>query len=328
MSNEFNIQITSLTDRTERIKTYLDNQGYPGKDTGFVTLKDLYTHKDGGVTDWTGFPSSGKTYFVLDVLFNLSERYGQVNALYVPDLGAYEDIVGKLIKMYTGKNVHPKYGNRASMADVFHSIPFLSKHFLILEKADVKKPVTPTNLWEFVCDYKGAEGGVINNLLIDSWKNLYHDIGNKREDQYLDYALSYRNELSEKYGKHFHTIAHAVKTEFEDSTGSDGKRKRRIPSAMDIKGGGAWFANGKSMATVDRPNFQETGVDVYIFKTKPEDVGKAGASINQIFLDPQRGRYYEVINGQRHNPYDNIKFTKLYETKLPYKESADDDLPF
>lgn len=325
MNNDFNIKITSLSDNTDRIKTYIDNQGFPGKETGFLTLSPYYTHKDSGITDWTGFPASGKTYVVLDVLFNLSERHGYVNALYVPDLGSYEDIVGKLVKMYTGKNIHPKYGNRAEMKDVFDSIPFLSKHFLILERADVRKPISPVNLWEFVCDYRGADGAVINNLMIDSWKNLYHNIGNRREDQYLDYVLSYRNELAEKYNKHFHTIAHAVKTELEDTTDGSGRRKRRIPTAHDIKGGGAWFANGKNMITVDRPDFNSTGVDVYIFKTKPEDVGKSGAILGQIFLDPQRGRYYEMIDGQRHNPYENTKFTRLIQSKLPYK---DDDIPF
>lgn len=307
-----NLKITSLTDRSEEIKSYIDNNGYPGKSIGFANVDDHYTHKDSGITDWTGFPASGKTYFVLDVLFNLSERYGQVNALYVPDLGSYVDIVGKLVKMYTGKNIQPKYGNRAEMKDVFNSIPFLSRHFLILEKENIKKHVTPEDVWEFACDYKGEDGSVINNVLIDSWKNMFHNMKGNREDQYLDYVLSYRNELAERYGKHFHTIAHAVKTEFEDRTDGNGQKKRRIPTAFDIKGGGAWYANGKNIITIDREDKSTNAVDMYVWKTKPEDVGRQGSIIGKLFLDWERGRYYEILAGQRRNPYEYTKFSKIY----------------
>lgn len=302
----FNLHITSFSDRSKVVEKYIDANGYPAKSTGFKTLDRLYTHKDSGITDWTGNPTSGKTYFVLDLMFHLAERYGHVNALYVPDLGSYVEIVGKLIKMYTGKNIHPKYGNRATMDDLLKSIPFLSKHFIILERKNIRETITPEKIWEFCCDNKE-----INNVLIDSWKNLYHDMKGKREDQYLDYLLSYRNELAENYNKHFHTIAHSVKTELEDSMGSDGQRKRRVPTAYDIKGGGSWYANGKNIITVDRPDKTTNAVDLHVWKTKPEDVGQQGALINEIFLDRERGRYYELVDGTRENPYDYIKFSKI-----------------
>jgi hypothetical protein len=311
-SKDKNIIVTSITDRSGRIEDYIANDGYPAKEIGFYNLNEYYTHKDSGITDWTGKPGSGKTYFVLECLFLLAEKFGHVNALYVPDLGSYVDIVGKLVKMYTGKNVQPKWGNRAGMKDVLDSIPFLSRHFIILERKNVREPVTPEDIWEFACDYKGPDGSVINNLLIDSWKNLNHDFRGKAEYQYLDYILSYRNELAENYNKHFHTIVHSVKTELEDTIDPNtGQRKRRVPTAQDIKGGGSWYDNGKSIITCDRPDKSTNFLDIHVWKTKPEDVGKQGSILQKIELDWNRGRYFEWSAGQRRNPYEYTKYSQL-----------------
>lgn len=323
--NKHNLRISSITDNSKKIQDYIDKDGYPGKFLGFESLHPYYTHKDAGCTDWTGEPSSGKTYFVLEMLFQLSERYGQINAIYVPDLGSYVDIVGKLLKMHTGVWINPKYGKKATMKDVFDSIPFLAKHFLILEKQNIRETVTPEKIWEFCADWKGYNGERINNVLIDSWKNLYHDTMGKREDQYLDYVLSYRNELAENSNMHFHTIAHAVKTELEEERDETGKRKRRIITAYDIKGGGSWYANGKNIITVDRPDKKNRIANIYIWKTKPEDVGKQGSVIDVIELDWERGRYYERLEKEHgvevNRPWEFVKFSKIANPDMNFADT-------
>lgn len=330
-----NIRIVDLNKETKTIERYIENNGYPGKSIGFYCIDQHYTHKDGGVTDWTGFPSSGKTYFVLEVLFNLANRYGKRTALYLPDMGSYIDLVSKLVKMYTGKDFSNRYGNKISLPALYNSIPFLTHHFPIIDKVDSKKPLRPTDIWEWVADFKDDDGGVIHNVLIDSWKNLYHDLQpfQGREYAYLDSVLSYRNEIALKYNRHFHTIAHAVKTELNEETTSTGKKKRRIPDANDIKGGSAWYANGLNIATVDRPDKQGTGVDIYFSKTKPEDVGREGAVIGKIFLDPKRGRYYEQLPTGLYYPCEgDVKDTRL-QANMKFdsetiKLNDDEGIPF
>lgn len=299
--SKYNFQPISFLDEDNRkkLEEFLTKNGEPGLHCGYESLHQYYTHKDNGCTDWTGFPASGKTKFLLQILYNLSIQYGKRHMMYVPDIGNYIETMAVLIKMHTGKDFHDKFNNKLMIEDVYKSIPFLNFHFIILKKKDVKKTVTPTDFWEYVSMYSDNEG-IVHTGLIDSWKNMYNDMkerGYTREDQYLDFALSYRNELSEEYNKHFHTIAHATKTEIDDK-GYDGKKKRRIPDANDIKGGGAWFANGKNIVTVDYPDKSKYGVDIYISKTKPEGVGRIGAIIDSLFLDPKRGQYYEVMKGR------------------------------
>src|SRR5690606_9659477 len=122
-----------------------------------------------------------------------------------------------------------------------------------------------------------------------------------------------------KYNKHFHTIAHAVKIDqFKGKS-----NERRVPNANDIKGGGAWYANGKSIITVDFPDKSKFGVDIHISKVKHENVGKMGSIIGKLFLDGRRARYYEYINGKPcySGEYRNIEIPTQSEMDFYYVPS-------
>lgn len=285
-----NLTKLEYQDIYDDINDYLKKGAEPGINIGFSCVNELYTHKDAGVTDWTGFPSSGKTYFCLEALMNLSEKYERRHGLYVPDIGSDKEVVAKLVKMKTGKDFHDRYYNKISSTELARTLDWIFHYFVIFKKKDFKVGVTPIDFWEMVCTYKDS-AGVIHTGLMDSWKNLKH-IYSGREDLYLDEILCTRNEMAESYNKHFHTIAHAVKTDIEQSG------KRRIPTAWDIKGGGSWYANGKNIITVDHPNKLENRVDLYVSKVKPEDVGRIGSVVGSLFLDIRRGRYYETFNSK------------------------------
>lgn len=321
MSETTNLKPIGYDEALKRTTKHLLDEGKPGLPTGFKTLNEFYSHKQGGVTDWTGFPASGKTYFCLEIAMGLSEKYGKRHGLFVPDIGSHEEVIQKLIKMRTGKDFNNKYNNKISEGDMAKQLTWLLHHFVIFGKKDIKGGVTPLNFWETVCNYKD-DGGVIDTGIADSWKNFKH-VYTSREDSYLDEVLSIRNEMAESSQKHFHTIAHAVKTELMDlDKGNPAERgKRRIPNAWDIKGGASWFANGKSIITVDFPTKTETFVDLYISKVKPEDVGKLGNVIKKLQLDLKRGRYFEKLdNNNNCYSYDYTKIqppTKQPELNLP-----------
>lgn len=286
-----NVEPINYNDIIKKMDSHLAADGVPGRPTGFLCLNEYYTIKPGGVTDWTGFPGSGKTYFVLEVLFGEAELHQKRYALYLPDQGSDADIFEKLIKMKTGKDFTKKYNNQITESEIIHAVSWITRHFVVLRKKDFKKGITPEELWEFTCTYEDIDYGKLDGILVDSWKNLSH-MYTGREDQYLDNQLSIRNEYAERYGKHFHIIAHTVKIDQTKNA------ERRIPNANDIKGGGAWYANGKNIITVDFPDKTKTGVNLYISKIKPESVGKVGNIVDVLYLDPRRGRYYEMINGK------------------------------
>jgi predicted DNA-binding protein YlxM (UPF0122 family) len=313
MANK-NLEIVNFGDKEymDKIELYHKEGGKPGLELGFKCLSKFYTHKDAGVTDWSGNPSSGKTYFVLELLIQLSEKYNKRHMLYVPDLGSEIEAMAKLVKMYTGKDFEAKYNNQITIREVYNNIPRIGKDFLLVRKKDVRTPLTPQELWEFAAEYKD-DYGKVDTCLIDSWMNMYHDIGKQREDQYLDYVLRYRNELAEDGNIHIHTIAHASKTELSESTNSRGQRKNRVPTARDIKGGNSWWANGKNIITIDRPESSGTEIDIYVWKTKPENVGMQGAILGEIHLDLKKGRYFERVNGHTCYAFEHLEKDTSFE---------------
>lgn len=327
------IQVLTQNDIFNPMMKYLKEDGQPGLPVGFKTFGEFYSHKQGGVTDWTGFPSSGKTYFALEILMGLSERYGKRHGLYVPDIGSNNEIIEQLVKMRTGKDFSNKYQNKITEKELSLALPWIMHHFVLFKKKDFKKGITPIAFWEKIClfndDSMNGPSGKLDTGLADSWKNFKH-IYQSREDSYLDEILSIRNEMAEEYQKHFHTIAHAVKTEMAASVEKGGTGKRRIPTAWDIKGGGSWNANGKNIITVDRADKNSNFVDLYINKVKPSTVGKEGALIGRIQLDLRKGRYFENINFGHHYSYDWEKLPVQEEMDFdpsPIQESFDFDRP-
>lgn len=324
-----NLKICSYEEALDELYKYRTAAGEPGRYLGYDCLSKFYSHKDAGVTDWTGFPGSGKTYLCLQLLMNLSIRYNQKHMLFVPDIGSRKEVYSKLIKMKSGFDLNNKYENLIPEDKLATNLTWVYNHFIILEKKDYKKGVRPIEFWEMVCDYKGPQGEIVNTGLIDSWKNMRHDYSG-REDVYLDEVLAIRNEMSEIYNKHFHTIAHAVKT---DMIGEKGSGKRRIPTAWDIKGGGSWYANGKNIITVDLPNKFRTEVDIYISKVKPEDVGTVGQVVGKMKLNPKKGQYYEVVTGQNYYPFEYLDNPPIVEIPFEKKQVEINiepvkDLPF
>jgi len=311
------LKAISQNDIQNSLLDYLEHGGRPGVKLGFESLNEFYSHKAGGVTDWTGFPASGKTYFALEIAMGLSEKYGTRHGLYVPDLGSDNEVLQKLVKMKTGKDFSNKYQNKIESHELIKVLPWIMHHFVIFKKSDIKGGVTPLNFWETICSYKD-DAGIVNTGIADSWKNFKH-IYSGREDSYLDEVLSIRNEMAESYQKHFHTIAHAVKTELNDH--QKGSGKRRVPNAWDIKGGGSWFANGKTIITADWPDKTDNFINLHIGKVKPEDVGVIGSVIGLICLDVKRGRYYEFVDGKKCYAFDfeNVVKINFNDERQDYK---------
>ena len=69
-------KITKAFEITEALIDYRDNYNEKGKYLGFDNLNDLYTMQLGTCTDWTGFPRSGKTQVLMELLLNTSLYYG------------------------------------------------------------------------------------------------------------------------------------------------------------------------------------------------------------------------------------------------------------
>ena len=285
----------------ERVFKYYRDGGGKTFYCGYKSLAKHYSVKVGGCTDWTGYAGSGKSELLLDILKNQSLWYGHKHLIHMPDAGTIEEVIGKLIHKLSGKQFEEFYynengdrvliENRVSESEIERYLPLVLDSFKILDPMtkNNSKALTPKEFWRFAVENKKRLG--IFSAVIDSWNYMRHDIeGFAREDKWLEDTLSFRNELAERSGLHFHTIIHPTKAR-KDTSG-----QTLPPDMHSLKGGSEWGNNGKSIIVVDR-DFESNTSDIIIAKAKPNIVGIRGAC--SLSYDVKKGNYYEFVNGQK-----------------------------
>lgn len=302
----------------EKMSKYAQKGALRGVDVGFPNCKENYTMSLPGVTDWTGFPFSGKTQVVLEFLLHTSIAYGWKHLIYLPDLGDDSEILGDLIHKYTSKSFDKRSKNLITELEIASAIPWVTEHFKILTKEEITAKMTPYEFWNLTAEMSLTDD--IKTGTIDAWKDMKHDISSfGRDDKYLEDVLSYRNAISEKFKIHLHTIIHPIKTE-KDSSGN-----RKPPTPYDLKGGTEWYNNGKNMVTVFRPPGEGNKVLIYWNKIKPRSIGSQGVS--ELYLDLNKFRYY-MLNGQD-KVYATDQDIELVTDKVAsINGDDDDDVPF
>ena len=251
---------------------------------GFPNFKPHYNMTVDGCTDWTGYPSSGKTELLLELLFSMSTFYGWKYLLYVPDIGKSVEVMAKLIHKYTGKTFIKRYNNYIDIATAFNSCGWLLEHFKILHKVDVKAKITPLQLWDYAIKVKEEQG--LNSVVIDSWKDLFHDYSANGGGYatYLSHVLPIRNAIAEKHKLHMHTVIHP-KNPLPSA-------KTPAPMSTDMEGGAQWSNSGKCIIAVHREDFDNNIADIYFRKIKPESVGRNTSTPVTLTYDIQRSRFY------------------------------------
>jgi hypothetical protein len=276
-------KITKAHEVIDDLFRYRNNYHEKGKYLGFEGMDEYYSMSLGNCTDWTGFPMSGKTQVLMECLMNTSRFYGWKHLVYFPDVGSNVEIIADLINKKTGKSFNPSNYNVITDDEILQAIEWITHHFKVLTRDDIKAKMTPIEFWDYAVQLKKDEG--LETASIDSWKDLnhpYNDYGGYA--QYLEFVLPYRNQIAEDNDLHLHTIIHPKLTEKENG-------KRSAPVPYDLKGGSEWFNSGKCMITVHREDPTYYKAELYFNKIKPRSNGKIGK--HEIFFDKEKLVYFE-----------------------------------
>lgn len=327
MSNKYKdiikgFDIVTPADINNKVVEYAKQGALKGKYLGFPNIQDHYTMSLPGVTDWTGFPQSGKTQVLMEFLINTSKFYGWKHLIYFPDVGNEVEVISDLLHKITGKTFDNKYKNHITDFEIATELPWLLEHFKILTKKDLKAKLTPYQFWDLAVKIKGEEG--LHTASIDAWKDMKHNITDfGRDDKYLEDVLSYRNSIAEQHFLHLHTIIHPLKTE-KDAAGN-----RKPPTPYDMKGGTEWYNNAKCSITVHRPSGETNLVELYFNKIKPRSIGKVG--VDTLNFDLKSFRYYFDNQGETVFATKDIykpEKQKTAEITFDNPGGDEDDLPF
>ena len=125
-------EITKASDVITKLSHYRNNYHEKGMYLGWDKLHDHYSMQLGNVTDWTGYPMSGKTQVLMELLMNTSMWYGWRHLVYFPDVGSNVEIIADLIHKKTGKSFNPSVSNAISDDDIRKEVDWITHHFLVL----------------------------------------------------------------------------------------------------------------------------------------------------------------------------------------------------
>jgi hypothetical protein len=218
----------------------------------------------------------------------------------MPDHGSVTELMADLLTRWTGKQVRKgyyrsgqfvEYKNILTSDEIEHYTKELSKYFFIYKpkkNGRINLRIRPEHFWEGAIDFKKEHD--ISTAVVDSWNHLNHDItGFHREDKWLEYALSLRNEIAEENDLHFHTVIHPKNADSSDYDKKTGLLK--APNKHKFKGGSEFANNMKSGIIVHRESATSATTKVIFDKCKPKEVGVPGSI--DMFLDLSTYTYFE-----------------------------------
>lgn len=280
---------------TNQIELIYEHGISSGLSLGWKDFDELMTLKLGTTFYVYGQPASGKSEWWLEVLVNTSELYGWRHAIFSPESGQAEHLIGELISKKFRKPFYQNIPGCITKAQVYEGITWVNKHFRIFDQSEGEDTVE-----EFIKHTEQIEldGFRPHTTLIDPWNELHHDLSKHggRQDLYLEEKLGFFRKDAIIKRRINCLITHISDQQIIQK---DGQRFYPSPTAREIAGGQAWYRKGMNMIGMWRPPtgmigedgtpYEENEAHVIIHKYKPKGTGKRGTQV--FFYDFKTNSY-------------------------------------
>lgn len=318
-----------------RIETLYDKGLISGATTGFESLDENITIKRGTTFTLFGQPGSGKTEFWLEVLVNLTERFGWKHMIYSPESGSSEDLAAEIISKKFRRPFHSTIPGHISESEMYHGIAWCQEYFRFVDPVESDATVE-----DFIFEINNQHDGFSpTTTMIDPWNELRHDLSTfgGRQDLYLDEKLSLLRRDAINHGRVNCVVTHVQDQQVQFK---DGIRYYPEPTPREIAGGQSFHRKGMNMIGIWRPPFglkdedgipyRDNEVHIKVHKYKPKGTGKRGKKIffydfksNSYYADTNTGRVYSLrtepdkrISGNTEAPRNNTE--SVSKDQLPF----------
>lgn len=283
--------------RVGSVLQYFAKGIYPGVNTGYSNIDEYYKPRIGNTTIITGYPSMGKTEFLLQLLVNTTCLHGWKHALYTPETGTCDEIILELVHKFTGKTYRKGYENSITESELVNAVNMITDYFYIIEPDDVSG-LTVDEWYDAVKEIQGE--ATIQTASIDNWNDVVHDL-NKfggKISEYLKFQLPRFNRFCKTENISGFILAHPKSPE-----ALGGVLKPAKPN--DIEGGSLWWAKAQTIITIHRElEEQNSSTQVIFHKVKPKIVGKRGiANLHYHIAD----NCYSIDGTRSTQPYSTFK---------------------
>ena len=266
--------------------------------TGFSSLFDKYSVKEGSTTYIYAGAHQGKSQFGFELMMNLAQYSGWKWAVYSPETGSPTEVFAELLWVYLRKPFLINNKVTATDEETERALEFINTHFFIIDSGlrDLSIEGFYTAVEQVEDDYDIR----INGCFVDPFTEIKTDVSQGvRDDIAIGQILTKVRKHSAD--KNYHTIV-TVHTKHQQAKYKNGVPYVDKPTMNDIAGGMQWSRKGMMVINVWRCPFgledangipyEPNQVEITVVKAKPKIVGKLGSVT--LYYDKLSNRYYEI----------------------------------
>lgn len=263
----------------DRINDLFSKGTGKGFSTGYSSVDSIYTVAPGQLTVVTGYPSSGKSNFIDQVMVNLAKasdwKFAVCSFENQPEIH-----ITRLMEIYTGKRFF-EGKERMTQHERDQAFAWVKEHFLFIDSQG-EEPNTLDSILERARVAVKRMG--VRGLVIDPYNYIDLNRDNTTETEAISNMLTRVQKFCKAHDCHTFFIAHPSKI---NRAGVEQPR----PDGMSISGSMAWWAKTDNGITVHR---QEQWVEIAVWKCRYRWVGTQGET--SLLYNKTAGTYSENLD--------------------------------
>jgi twinkle protein len=271
--------LSEATTYADRLHDLFSKGTGKGFSTGYQSLDTIYTVAPGQLTVVTGYPSSGKSNWVDQIMVNLARdndwKFAVCSFENQPEIH-----ISRLMEIYTQKRFF-EGANRMSDAEKDVAFKWVTEHFLFID-SNGEEPSTLDSILERARVAVKRMG--VRGLVIDPYNYIELDRTNTTETDAISQMLTRVQKFCKANDCHTWFIAHPSKIQ---RSGTEQPR----PDGMSISGSMAWWAKADCGVTIHR---QPDHVEVAVWKCRYRWVGTQGET--SLIFQKTAGTYAEQLD--------------------------------
>jgi len=270
--------LSEATTYEERLNSLYDRGTGKGLSTGYPSVDGVYTVVPAQLTVVTGYPSSGKSNFVDQIMVNLA-RDNEWSFAVCSFENQPEIHISRLMEIYTKKRF---FDGKARMTQLEKDEAFkwVNDHFIFIDSQG-EEPSTLDSILERAKIAVKRMG--VRGLVIDPYN--YIDLPRETtETDAISQMLTKVQKFTKAYDLHTWFVAHPAKV---NRTGVEQPR----PDGMSISGSMAWWAKTDCGLTVHR---KQDHVEIAVWKCRHRWVGTQGETT--LLYNKTSGTYEENLD--------------------------------
>jgi twinkle protein len=271
--------LSSASKFTDRLNDLWGKGTGKGTSTGYSNVDQIYTVAQGQLTIVTGYPSSGKSNFVDQLMVNLGRTHDWKFALCSFE-NQPEIHISRLMELYSGKRFF-EGTERMTQDEKDKAFKWVEEHFMFLDSETVE-PSTIESILERAAVAVARMG--IRGLVVDPY-NYIDNKSQTSETEFISSMLTRVQAFAKMYGVHVWFVAHPAKI---TRSGMDLPR----PDGMAISGSMAWWAKADNGMTIHRTKHND--VEVAVWKCRYRWVGTQGET--KLGYNKITGSYFEIFD--------------------------------